>query len=477
MKNKYILGLVNSHFLILIILCISIFTLIHWFVLLFQIPVLDNLPYWKYKLHITSVNWLWIFLAFISLVLAILLSMSSSSYLIKLIGIILLGTAIQYCFAFSKENALENLNMKMTGQGHAEFAKVAVKSISMRAVAIEYETLLDDKYYQFLPSKPPGTLLFYMLTNQVSEIFLNQGNNRRNLENLATIAIMTWPLLSCLAILPLYFLTRYLFEDPQLGIMAGLFYISTPSLNLITLVTDQTIYPLLSVFSVLLVTFACRKNNLFLAFISGIVFYGVLYFSFGLAVVGFLFLMPIIIAIPSLHPRSYMLMAQYAISIGLGIVVANLTAYFFLNYNFFVRYTGAIAHHLRWKKWENNLETYLSAGFTNLTEFTVWIGLPIALLFLLSLYHTIRQLILRKPDISLPYNLILVAMFIFLLVFGKTKAEVARLWLFLVPFICLSVAYFMNKQAWTTPSKFSLIVFVLFLQMGTTLFTLQYQDY
>lgn len=457
-----------------LLIFIGIITLIHWLVLIFQIPILTRLAYWDYKLHITPVEFLWIFLAFIAFGLAILLSLSNLNYL-KLIGIILLGTVIQYGFSFSKGDGLEAFSSKMTGMGHAEFAKVAVRPISVRSVIMEYEILISEKYYGFLPSKPPGTLLVYVLTNNATDMFLPSGNKEERLENFATFASFTWPLMSLFVVIPIFFLTRNLFNDPETGIIASLFYISVPALNLITMVTDQALYPFLAVCSVLLIAISIKYNSLMLAFLSGVFFYTMLYFSFGMAVIAFFCFTPLL---NTFDRKSFASHIWRLASFSFGVIVAGLSTYYFTGYDIFVRYAGAIDHHLRWKNWENNFETYFASGITNLTEFAIWIGLPLTVLFLINLSDSIRQLMPRKQPTALSfYNLAITGIFIFLLIFGKTKAETARLWMFLVPFLCISVANFINRQNWTSRNKTIFTITNLFLQLGTTFLTLYYQDF
>lgn len=449
-------------------------TFVHWLVLLFHIPVLDNLPYWKYKQHITPLEPWWVMMAFVAICLVTWLSFSRSNLFIKILGILLLGTLAQYSFAFSTGLGWNGLTARMTGKGHAEFAKVAVRPISMLTMAREYETFISEKYYGFLPSKPPGTLLFYMVTNKVAESIWHSEDKGVRLDNLAMFASLTWPLISCLAVLPLFLVARYLFDDPQLGIVASLLYITVPSWNLMFLVTDQTIYPFLCLLSFLLVILACRYDLLWLGVLSGFVFYSVVYFSFGLAVIGFLFALPVFFNVPGSalrHPGKWI---QYGICIVLGIVAAGLLAYFFLNYDIFLRYSGAMAHHIQWRGWDNSLETYLKAGITNIVEFSVWVGFPIVILFLLNVLSLFYG---KKQDLSFNFNAIIVLIFLYLLIFGKTKAEAARLWLFLVPFICISVAHYLHKQGWLLGYKKIFVIGILLLEAGTTLFTLLYQNY
>ena len=199
-----------------------------------------------------------------------------------------------------------------------------------------------------------------------------------------------------------------------------------------------------------------------------------MYFSFGLAVIGFLFILPVFFQLPDSSLRQPGNWLRYGLYIAIGIFAAGLLAYFFLNYDIFLRYSGAMMHHIHWKGWDNSLETYLKAGITNIAEFSVWVVLPIIILFLLS---TLSSYYGRKKNLSFHFNAVIVLTFLYLLIFGKTKAEVARLWLFLVPFVCISVAHYLHKQGWLSGNKKLLTVGILLLEAGTTLLTLLYQNY
>ena len=465
-------------FFTLLFLVIIFVTGIHWLILALRIPVLDVLPYWKFVLHVIPINPLWIALAFIAFSLAVTVSFINIDYAIKLIALVLLGTAIQFSFAYSKGQGLDGIRNRIVELGHAEFANVAVEQPGVLFALQNYEILAKNEHYGYIPSKPPGTLLFYMLTDKVSNIFSPASVSRSDkLENLRTFASIAWPAISYFVVIPLYYLARELFKNSQTAITTSLFYITIPSVNLITLHTDQVIYPFLAVVPVLMAVIAFRKGSIWFAVLCGLGVYLAVYFSFGLAVIGFLLLVPTLIAIPENSFRPFVYSLKYGVIIMIAGLLSNILAYSILNYNIVDRYTKAINHHLHWKVWENRLGTYLRAGITDMAEFSVWFGLPLTILFFICICVSIHQFIVRNPNVASFYNAALVGIFVFLLVFGRTKAETARLWLFLVPFICISVANFINQQNWTSRSKIAFTIMILLLEIGTTYFTLRYQDF
>jgi len=169
--------------------------------------------------------------------------------------------------------------------------------------------------------------------------------------------------------------------------------------------------------------------------------------------------------------------SKYAAGIAFGFLLFHIFTFLILKYDIVTRYNNAWVNHIAWKGWDDNLQTYTAAGFTNIIEFSLWVGIPLAILFTLGFYDSLRQFKIQKPDIPSILNLLLVGLFVFLLVFGKTKAEVARLWLFLVPFICISAANFIQRQRWSYRDKRIFMLAALILEVGTTYFILHYQDF
>lgn len=449
----------------------------HWLILALRIPVLDAFPDWKYKLQPIPVFHTWIDLAFIVFIAAIIVSFSRLDYRVKLAALIFMGTALQFSFAYSKGHGLDGIRDRMVTLGHGEFANVAAEQTDTLSALRNYETLAKKKLYGHIPSKPPGTLLFYMLTERVSHAFWHGSTTIERGGDLRTFASVTWPIVSYLVLIPLFFLAREITGKVETAILSCLTYIAVPSVTLITLHTDQVIYPFLAVLSVLMAVFAVRRDNFWLAILCGISIYIAVYFSFGLAVIAFLFPLPLFFMTSNKASLSFASILKSIGGIAAGSILTDRLAAIALNYDIFLRYNMAIEHHANWKAWENTLGTVLRFGLTNIAEFSAWIGLPLAALFFVCLSIAIHQFIVRKPGPTSIYNAALAGIFFFLLAFGKTKGETARLWIFLVPFICIGTANFIQTRNWTNRNKLLFTVVMLFLEFGTTYFTLHYQDF
>ena len=462
----------------LLILSIGLLTMVNWLILTLRIPVFDALPRWFFLLRETPTQLAWIFIAFITLTAAAGITFSKTKVALKLILLILFGAIIQFSFAFSKGEGLETLRKRMTGVGHAEFAAIASQQTSVWNVARNYENLLKNGGITsaYTRSKPPGTLLFYMFSERLANLTSPNATPEQRFENLRTFASVTWPFITYLVFIPLFFFARMLFDEDT-ALLACLLYLCVPSVNLITIHTDQTIYPFLAVLPARLATLASAKRNYLLAFLSGVIYYLAVYFSFGLAMI-FLFVgLPYFLELIK-DLKNWKGVSLIAASTALGVLASDILARLVLGYNIYIRYADAIKHHIKWKEWESGFGNLLRAGLTASTEFSVWLGVPLTILLFIAIGFALYQtLIKRTADSTSLLSLALFATFILLLLFGKTRAESARLWLFLVPFVCLAVANLIQQRAWTARSKIFFVAYILLLEFGTVYLILRHMDF
>jgi hypothetical protein len=106
----------------------------------------------------------------------------------------------------------------------------------------------------------------------------------------------------------------------------------------------------------------------------------------------------------------------------------------------------------------------------NYLEFAVWLGVPLVLLVLGAVRRALLIVVDGRPaEIVLP-ALALLAVFVALGLFGRTKGESARLWLPLVPMCCAVAASRLRYGA-------APIALVVLLQWLTVHFTKHGQDF
>jgi hypothetical protein len=462
----------------LLILSITLLTLVHWLILILRIPILQSLPYWFFPLKESPADPMWILAACIALGMAALVTFSKTKTAVKIILLFILGAVIQFSFAFSNGQGLDALKQRMTGAGHAEFATIASQQTNIWNVAHNYESLLTNNEITsaYTRSKPPGTLLFYMFSERIANLTSPNALPEQRLENLRTFASVTWPFIAYLVLIPLFFIASKLFDE-ETALTACLLYLCVPSVNLITLHTDQTIYPFLAMIPVWLASLASSKRNYLFAFLSGLTYYLAVYFSFGLAMICLFIALPFLLELIK-DIKNYKTMLLLAVTSGLGILASDILARLVLGYNIYIRYSDAIKHHIKWKGWEGGFGNLLRAGITASTEFFVWLGIPLTILFFVTIGLAFYQILIRcKTDTNSLFSLTFLGTFSLLLLFGKTKSESARLWLFLVPFICIAIAGFIKERAWTARSKIFFVAYILLLELATVYFTMRHMDF
>ena len=111
----------------------------------------------------------------------------------------------------------------------------------------------------------------------------------------------------------------------------------------------------------------------------------------------------------------------------------------------------------------------------NVVEFAVWLAVPIACLALVSVLRATRGWRGTGSYPAAAFALSVAGAGVMLAIFGKTQGEVARLWLFLVPCLCLLAAQEMARIF--GPHKERALVLLLALQAGTVYLMKRFLDF
>lgn len=462
-------------------LLIGLVTIAHWLSLIFHLSVYD-----------AQAGWFWLFIekpvasylafACLALLVALLIYIAihpKRGATLSLAALIPLGAALQIHFALLEGRGMDAIKDRIIYTGHAEFATVAVKQDSIFDTLHDYEHLIESGDLGIYPrSKAPGTLLTYMLTKEVAKLTASDIERRNKalvLEKLRTLASYLWPLLTYLVLVPLYFLAR-LIMDRDTALLACALYLTVPSINLMTLHTDQTFYPLLFMLPIVIAANAGQGNSKVLMFLSGAAVYFAMWFSLAL-LFSFIFAIGIsFFALRQRHPFTFPTYAAFYLVFPLGFLALHLIFSYWLDYDFLVRYHQATQFHFGFKGWEGGLGLTLHFALLNIIEFFVWVGMPIVVLMIAGgLGAGINSLTNRKVSLANSLALVLPLTLVLIALIGKTKAETARLWLFLVPLMCLVAAHTFIKK-WGPDAKISMAALIL-LQMGTSYLTKTHQDF
>ncbi len=487
-------------------------TLAVWTILFFQIPFFTELPSWFWYFNTQPLNAPIFLLPIIILPFAsyILLKRTSKKPLYLLILLIILGASYQFSFNFLEGDALNGLRSKKRSSGHSEFVTLASYQGNPLTLMKNYEELVrpynerkkekkdsvdtlknTDSFAnfdffkiiflgKFARSKPPGLSLIYIASDRISQA-INQGKTYYERgARLLTFISVTWPFIAYLVLIPLFYFTKRII-DAETAKIACLFYSIVPSVNLIILHTDQAFFPLFFMTLLAASAVAFSKKKPLLAAPIGVLTYLIIFCSFGLVFTA-PFVMALLYAL-SLDKQTgkpdIPYLTKSLLYYALGFLAADIFFRLTLNYDILVRYTTAVHHHREWKYWSWAPKEMLGAGLTNITEYILLVGIPmIGLAVMNSLRHTKTTL---KNCLTFKWfaykdilSLLTILIILFLCFFGQTRGESSRLFLFLVPLVCILAAN-ETKQRFNTKNWF--IPLCITLQVGTAILIKLYQDF
>ncbi|MBU8932986.1 MAG: hypothetical protein KOO62_03155 [candidate division Zixibacteria bacterium] len=453
----------------------------YWVILIWNLPVFRSVPgyFWHAMASVDKpLGDLWIFPLIVVLSVAIiaLVLRYIDRHKLCLLLLILLGWCVQMGFGLIEGNGIDGIRSRMIDTGHAEFARLAVVENDLIAVATEYEKLLENPDIKYAQTKPPGQLLFHMVTQKISNLFMPTHTRGEKFIRLVTFASYVYPLISYLVIIPLYWLSRLFLQRSQ-AIYPCILFIFVPNVTLITLHLDQVLYPTLFLATMYLSCRPAIKGNVLSASVAGFGLYLALYVSFSLLPLVFFSVVSIAIfsgALTSGYGRIRPFLRTLAGFFGGAIILWALLAVF-LNYDPIIRYQSAIQFHQTWKNWTPGIGNTLLFATLNYIEFALWTGIPIIILYLAGLVRAARSTCCRCPSkldilsVSLAIGLIL------LVLLGTTKGEVARLWIYLVPLLCI----FACSELFVRFRERNLIAFgvLLSIQLTTILLIKRFQDF
>jgi hypothetical protein len=223
--------------------------------------------------------------------------------------------------------------------------------------------------------------------------------------------------------------------------------------------------------------FSAAKANPTLAFSAGIALYLSIYASFTL--IPLLLLTPLVAAtIWATREKSQRSLQGLAIlnSAGAaGFLIMLLLFQVLFHYDILTRFSAALSAHQDIKSWMPGIDYTIAFAFINNVEFACGIGIAIAIVFVDQLAATIIGATQKRID-SAGYLVATVVMaLVGLAIFGKVKAESARLWLFLVPLVCVVATNRIVRRFGTNPRH--VVLFLLALQLVTTLVLKRYEDF
>lgn len=466
-----------------IIVCVSILlTLAYWTILIFHFSLFQIVRgyFWHAMVWIDKpLDAFWIFplIVIVSIVIIYIILKYTGQIKINLLLLILLGFFIQMGFGFMEGQGIDGIRSRIIKTGHAEFARLAVFEDDLIEVAVNYEEFIkQDTIIKYAHTKPPGQLLFYMITQKISNSIKPEQNLIKKHNRLVTFASYAYPLISYLVIIPLYFFSR-LFLSKNQAIVPCMLYIFIPNVTLVTLHLDQVLYPLLFMTTLYISSVAAMKRSIPLAIVGGAVLYLSLYISFSLlpmVIFSIVAVMVFSMTGDANHTRIRSSLIILAGFIG-GVIVLFFLFKLLLNYNPLLRYENAMKYHQIWKVWEPGFKNTILFASLNFIEFVCWTGIPLVVFYLAGLGKAIRNIFEKRLSQIDYFSLSLAIVFVLLGLLGKTKGEVSRLWIFLVPLLCVFVCFELLKRFKGKENlAFSILLTV---QMTTIMLIKRFQDF
>ncbi|MGD2109051.1 MAG: hypothetical protein PVI86_06630 [Phycisphaerae bacterium] len=396
-------------------------------------------------------------------------------------GLMLLGLALQYGLALSESRGIDGMRDRMLTTGHAEFARTASWGPSYWRIISRYEQYLHAGSQAYARTKPPGQLLFYMILADVADRVMPpapHGATPRSLKfiserhrRLVNFAAIVLPVLSVLAVVPIYFVAAAILPR-RYALWPPVLYLLTPPVMLVTLHLDQALYPLLA--SSVWVLSAYAGNSERRAWVWGAAAGGAtwvaLFVSFSL--------IPVIplaacFAWVSAQRSASGSEGRRLVTAAAGYLVTMLAlisvAYYAAGYDMARRFEVAMGCHRAWmwsrpgwEDWPEDRWLLLQSSVLNLVEFAYWIGPALLVAFLYRVAADTRSA-LRATSVRnrgwclAPLMVVLLAGMAW---FGGSVGETARLWVFMIPAVTLSVVYGLARLGIGTQSVVPLVVAV-----------------
>jgi hypothetical protein len=339
-------------------------------------------------------------------------------------------------------------------QGHGEMAQVAHARRDRRIETLrDYESLVARRSLGvFTPSKPPGALGMYMAVDGVAQALPVErwlgplvrdarGHARiAHRAESAALAFVLFPFLTALLVPLAFWLGRVLLRDDAVGYGGALLAASSPAVLLIQQHLDGAIYPALALSSCALAVTGMRRRAPWWTALGGLAWGLSVYVSFSLLpVVGLALGVLALVAIEDARAEGPWMAAHrggwHAAAFAAGALLALGALVALLDFQLAARLTGALAYHDQWKR---GVPTGPWRAWA-LLEFALYFGFPLAAAFLWRAGTAVVRLATQRLR---PVELVPVGMLAFLGLLSAVAGtnEVARLWLFLVPFVALATA-------------------------------------
>lgn len=458
-----------------LLLCSLVYaTILHWAVLAFQVRLFKVIPGWFWGFHPKPFTWrdaLFAGLFLLTLLGAVLLMRLRRSHFLGLLLSMGLFYLLQIGFGYIDGGGYDAIRDKFAESTHRIYAEHASDRPDLWDAMTHYEARYGQDLY--LGTKPPGVLLIYAGLQRFSTLFAAADTFEPRFDLLVDFLVILLPLLSLLALVAIERLSRGLLDERR-AFLPVLLYVTCPNVLLMPLFLDQALYPLLFSAGVWIAWHGIRRQSALASAIFGLYSYLVLFVSFSmlpLLALGGCWLFLEFLLQKFRNFRSFIVQGTAAVA---GFLLAAGVFWLVFGYNLVERYQNAMLKHTQLKLYEPGFNPFLLNSLLNNVEMGAWTGFILVLLALTAVLIAAFA-IFRHKTLAVDRLAIAAAItYIAILLFSRTRGEVGRIWLFMVPLICILAVRTISMLF----KRDSLAVIVVsLLQLITTYLTFKFQDF
>lgn len=476
MTPQDLIGQHMSATAIAIVLAMFAATGAQWALLRAQVPLFSIVPDWVYRPVDTPMCHGWVFglVCAFGLVAAAAVLRHPRRRSVNFCWVLAFGCAVHFGLVVLRNRGLDS-EASYREAGHGEYVTLASAAGSMLDTVRHYEVRLASGDLGHHPhSKPPGHLLFYMLTDRCANVFSPSTCAEARVKRTTTAIMLVWPVVALLCVVPLYCFGSLVAGRSEAMIACVLFACVPSLVTLNTLCLDTVLYPSLFMWSIVAAVESCRRGSPWLALAAGALMFVCTFVSFSLlALYAVGPLLVFCLCSPCVTGGGkWQRVGRTLIGMGAGLLAAYALFRLLLGYDAFARFSHAMAFHRQGMARGPGFVRSWYFSSLNFSEFWFYLGAPIVVLFIASLARACRGVLTRRADALDRVCLCVLVTQLMLAAFGGAKHETSRYWTFLVPLLCLLAAREIARL-WRAGPRWG-VWSVMVLQLVTALMIARY---
>lgn len=417
------------------LLAVTIFQLVF---LSMQIAIFEEIPDWFWNFRQRGMS-----LRHLIFLVILILTMFVSHQVLQapergrwnVVLILILGYASQLSFGIAQGQGFDSLRLKYVSFGLSVFSKNACSDVGVLESVRRYDELYGTGFWE--GTKPPGLQAIFLLIGNGVELIQPGASAQACFEALTTFAAYIFPLIAVLVVFPLVYVGRFLLNENTGAYLAAVFYFTLPNFTQFPLFHDQFLLPMIFMSVMALMLFASQKRSFWLYTLTGVALYLSAFTSFSLLpMLGFALVWFVLTFISS-QEAAWVDFLKVLLGVAVGLLLAALIFYQFLEYDPIARYQAAFAQHREIKFFNTDQGQFWSILLQNNLEYFILIGFPMAALFIYQSFASLLSFAGSRQSRMDIFTVTLFVTYIALNLMGQTRDEVARIWLFLAPAVCL----------------------------------------